>query len=469
MRISRKFFLLLSIIVLLSVASADTPGVAQRVLSVAVDSDKIYAAVHNVFIESLLREYDRQTGETLQDLEMGEEMVPHILLYGDNLYTFSHDSNISVYSTKPELSVVKMVQTSDNFASITSSWVDEDYIYTYNTFEQAMVWNRADVSLVREFEEISGPRLFLFSDEDRFYGASSEGLFRIWDKSDWSIANSFQLNSTTDGNMTFLEALHLDDDFIYIVLNDGRWTDSSLIKVWNKTDLTLHSKFTVDKTVESLESDSENLYALVNQEGKVLIYDKPEFSLEDTIVYNPYEILSFLSIYDNTLFVSSLNGTIKMWSTSDFSLISSIGEALEMNLPLSYVEGIAMNPLPVLVIVVILLILNILLPEKFLKNLKGKLGGVSMKDIVQITILTGFILLAIAVIRPSMISSLYSNLTSIFDYFDVFVRKGVLGYYWFLLWPVVGYWLTRNKGRKISSVSSLIFSLIAYILFLLIP
>lgn len=467
MRISKIFFILILVSVSFSIVIADTPGIAIRVLSSEITSDKIYSSVNNVFIESLIRVYDRQTGTLLQELEMGEDIIPDLHIYENNLYIFSHDGNFSVYSTDPELSLTNSVRASNG--SITFSWIDDDNIYTYDTWKKAIVWDRNDYSIVKKLEEVDGFRFMFSSDDEMFYGASSDGILRIWDKSDWSVIASESINSTSDGNMTFLQAFYFDGEFIYTVLNDGRWTDRSLIKIWNKTNLEVQGSFTIDKIIDSLVSDSANIYLLSKITGEIFVYNKQDLNLDHTIVYEPIEILSHIKLYDNLLFVSSQNGTIKTWSTSDFSMMSNIGEPLHLDLPTDYVEGIAMNPLPIFLIIIIISLINIFLPDKFSGNLKKRFETVNINDVLSIVIIAGVIMLGVAMIRPTMISGIYSGYVAIPQYFDVFVRKGAFSYYWFVLWPMIGYWLARKRGNKTASTVSIIFSVIAYALFFLIP
>ena len=110
--------------------------------------------------------------------------------------------------------------------------------------------------------------------------------------------------------------------------------------------------------------------------------------------------------------------------------------------------------------------MNALLPKKSYDRLKKRFNEISINDILSIVLVAGVILLVVGILNPKLVSARFSWMTTPDRYFNVFVHNSSVGYYWFILWSVIGCWLARKKGRKIASALSMIFLIVAYVLFL---
>jgi WD40 repeat protein len=465
MRFLNALFASLFLLSLLSVTKAEIQPIAEQILSTDINSDNLYAAVYSPYIEGVVRAYDVGTYELVSEVNVCSDPVPKIKVYGDRLYAASYDGVVYIYSISPELSYLDYFRATN----VSLIWIDVDdnYIYTYNTLGEVLAWNSSDYSLAKVIE-ITDERLLFSSDGNNFYGASSYGVLKARNISDWSVLAETDAG-TEMGDFKYIESFHTDDDFVYTAFNDGRWEELTALEVWNKPDLTLHFNMSPNKLVTHLASDSENLYAVVRNTGEVLVYGKPDFELKETIVYDDPERFSSASIQDGKIFVASHNGTIGVFDISDFSLLSLIGTPSYMDRGRFGEIETRVNPLPVALLVILILVLNIFIPEKTLEKVKKRFEDVSVNDIFMIFALAGVIILLVLIVNPAFVSDSFTSDTAISQYFDVFIRNNPIGYYWFLIWPVFGYWIFNKKGRKIASISSGIFLGLAYLLFIFLP
>jgi hypothetical protein len=407
------------------------------------------------------------------DVEDEESNIVSLLrISEDMIYTISHDGITRVYSFGPELNLESENKISNR--SLLQLEVDERYLYIYIIASDLIVLNKSDFSNVKTFENVSSGLFQLAIDDNRIYGMNLTNMMTVWDKSDFSAVSSFEPTSDieTDAGALMPQAIYVDDQFIYTAFINDLGTNEAWLRILNKTDFTVYSDTKTVGRIYSLEADSDHLYVVFNEMGKVEVYSKPDFTLVDTIVYDPLERPSFAVSYDNRLYVASLNGTVGIWDTSDFSLILTIGEPMPMQSP-RYIQTLEIQPLPLILALALILVLNVFGPERF----RSRFKTISLRDILTIVLVTGLILLLVGIFNPSMISTKFTVFMLPSQYFDVFVRSGAFGYYWFVLWAAVGYLIGdvvvprvfKRKHRKTSSLISVIFLVVAYILFLFIP
>jgi hypothetical protein len=473
---------------LFNLVSADP--LPMNIISIDVDSENIYALAYTASAGARLRVYDKETYEFVTEIDISGDIPSYIEVVGDKLYVGSHDGKVYFFSLQPEISLSN-VFGEDLDPSILRMDVDDEHIFIHKTLGNTEVRSLSDFSLVTELENttLDTGGLFMFeSDNDFLYGSRFElstksSRLYVWDKSDWSQSTLEIASSMAEqGNVVYIMALHVDDSFLYtsssesLYANAGVTSYGSFIEIWNKSDLSVYSNLTLSQDLEEvnfLTSDSRYLYTSLSTSGQVKVYTKPDLELVSEMVYDPFELTGSVVVSDGKLFVSTLNGTISVWDTSDFSLIHVIGEPIEnlisstgvdLDLPETFID-----PLPLLLSLIVVLIINALLPDKTYERFKKRFEEVSMNDILIIVLVAGVILLVVAVMNPRFVSYKFSNYAEPASYFNIFVRNSSIGYYWFGLWSVVGYWLSRKRGRKVASVISIAFLLIAYLLFVYIP